>query len=75
MTLGEAVLAPRIIWGEDNDPGAHSEIFPPITEEQIVALGKRGYRSIYRAHVPTRDGKTYPFRVLRASYETLPEGG
>jgi hypothetical protein len=25
----------------------------------------------WRAHVPTRDGKTYPFRVLRAVYETL----
>jgi predicted RNase H-like nuclease len=26
----------------------------------------------WRAHVPTRDGKTYPFRVVRAVYETLP---
>ena len=26
----------------------------------------------WRARVPTRDGKTYPFRVLRAVYETLP---
>ncbi len=25
----------------------------------------------WRARVPTRDGKTYPFRVLRAVYETL----
>jgi len=25
----------------------------------------------WRAHVPTRDGKTYPFRVFRAVYETL----
>jgi predicted RNase H-like nuclease len=26
----------------------------------------------WRARVPTRDGRTYPFRVLRAVYETLP---
>jgi predicted RNase H-like nuclease len=26
----------------------------------------------WRAHVPTRDGKAYPFRVLRAVFETLP---
>lgn len=26
----------------------------------------------WRARVPTRDGKTYPFRVLRAMYDTLP---
>ena len=26
----------------------------------------------WREHVPTRDGKTYPFRVVRAVYETLP---
>lgn len=26
----------------------------------------------WRAHVPTRDGRTYPFRVLRAVYETAP---
>jgi len=26
----------------------------------------------WRARLPTRDGKTYPFRVLRAVYETLP---
>ena len=28
--------------------------------------------SAWRAHVPTRDGKTYPFQVLRAVYETVP---
>jgi predicted RNase H-like nuclease len=28
----------------------------------------------WRVHVPTRDGKTYPFRVLRAVYETRPSG-
>ena len=27
----------------------------------------------WRAHAPTRDGKTYPFRVLRATFETLAE--
>lgn len=27
----------------------------------------------WRARVPTRDGKTYPFHVLRATYETAPE--
>jgi predicted RNase H-like nuclease len=26
----------------------------------------------WRAYVPTRDGKVYPFRVLRAMYETAP---
>jgi hypothetical protein len=26
----------------------------------------------WRRHVPTRDNKTYPLRVLRAVYETLP---
>ena len=26
----------------------------------------------WRRSIPTRDGKTYPFRVLRAVYETLP---
>jgi hypothetical protein len=26
----------------------------------------------WRARLPTRDGKTYPFRVLRATYQTLP---
>jgi predicted RNase H-like nuclease len=28
----------------------------------------------WRAHVPTRDGKVYPFRVLRAVFETAPSG-
>lgn len=28
----------------------------------------------WRMYVPTRDGKTYPLRVLRAVYETLPAG-
>jgi hypothetical protein len=28
--------------------------------------------ALWRASVPTRDGRTYPFRVLRAIYETLP---
>jgi len=27
---------------------------------------------VWRAQVPTRDGKTYPFTVLRAVYDTLP---
>jgi hypothetical protein len=27
---------------------------------------------VWRNHVPTRDGRTYPFTVLRAVYETLP---
>ena len=27
--------------------------------------------AVWRAHVPTRDGKTYAFRILRATYETL----
>jgi predicted RNase H-like nuclease len=27
--------------------------------------------TVWRARVPTRDGRTYPFRVLRAVYETL----
>jgi predicted RNase H-like nuclease len=27
----------------------------------------------WRTRLPTRDGKTYPFRVLRAVYETLPQ--
>ncbi len=29
----------------------------------------------WRARVPTRDGKTYPFRILRATYETAPSAG
>lgn len=28
----------------------------------------------WRSRIATRDGKTYPFRVLRAVYETLPAG-
>lgn len=28
--------------------------------------------AVWRARVPTRDGRTYPFRVLRALYETSP---
>lgn len=28
--------------------------------------------SAWRTHVPTRDGQTYPFHVLKAVYETLP---
>jgi len=31
--------------------------------------------SVWRPRVPTRDGKTYPFRVLRAIYDTLPGEG
>ena len=27
---------------------------------------------IWRTHLPTRDGKTYPFQVVRAVYDTLP---
>ena len=27
----------------------------------------------WRSHVPTRDGRTYPFAVVRAVYETLPQ--
>jgi hypothetical protein len=27
--------------------------------------------TVWRAHVPTRDGRTYGFRVLRATFETL----
>jgi predicted RNase H-like nuclease len=30
---------------------------------------------VWRTHVPTRDGRTYPFNVLRAVYETLPSDG
>jgi predicted RNase H-like nuclease len=28
---------------------------------------------LWRSHVPTRDGRTYPFSVVRAVYETLPQ--
>jgi hypothetical protein len=28
---------------------------------------------LWRNHVPTRDGRTYPFAVIRAVYETLPQ--
>lgn len=28
--------------------------------------------AVWRRHVPTRDGKTYAFRILRATYEILP---
>ena len=30
--------------------------------------------SAWRSRLPTRDGKTYGFDVLRAVYETLPRG-
>jgi hypothetical protein len=26
----------------------------------------------WRLRLPTRDGKTYPFRILRANYDVLP---
>jgi gamma-glutamyltranspeptidase len=53
MDLADAVVAPRVLWGVVEDPGAYAEIFPPITEEQIVALESRGYRPVFRAHLPT----------------------
>ncbi len=52
LSVREAVLAPRILWDSDSEPGILIEVFPPITPEDVATLEDRGYRVVKRVEYP-----------------------
>ncbi len=59
----------------------HVSLSDDAGEVELLKLVRSRHRTLsfrfeppasWRAHVPTRDGKTYPFAVIRAIYDTLP---
>ena len=70
----EAVLRLQELHVELNDDVADA---PPLklVRSRHRALSFRFDRpDAWRRQLPTRDNRTYPFRVLRAIYETAPGG-
>jgi gamma-glutamyltranspeptidase/glutathione hydrolase len=52
LGVREAVLAPRIVWDSDSEPGILIEIFPPYTRKDVKILEDRGYRIVQRVEYP-----------------------
>jgi gamma-glutamyltranspeptidase/glutathione hydrolase len=53
LPLGDAVAAPRVLWGRGGDRRVYLEVMPPSTRRDLEALEQRGYREIFTAQVPT----------------------
>jgi gamma-glutamyltranspeptidase/glutathione hydrolase len=52
MDVRDAVLAPRIVWDTEHDPGILIEVFPPNTGKDVSTLVDRGYRLVKRVDFP-----------------------
>jgi gamma-glutamyltranspeptidase/glutathione hydrolase len=52
LSVREAVLAPRILWDSDFEPGIIIEVFPPTTREDVTTLEDRGYRVLKMVEYP-----------------------
>ncbi len=53
MGLGEAVLAPRVLWNAHSQPeGLIVEVRPPISEGMVEELERRGYRDMFLVGLP-----------------------
>ncbi len=46
MSVGDAVTAPRVVWGGMTSKRAHVEVVDPITEEHLVALEQMGFENM-----------------------------
>lgn len=53
MGVRDAVLAPRIVWDTEHDPGILIEVYPPNTSKDVSTLVDRGYRLVKRVDFPT----------------------
>ncbi|MCP4903187.1 MAG: hypothetical protein GY906_40005 [bacterium] len=65
MNLRDAIEAGRIVWGAES-PGFHVEIIPPITEDQVTELRRRGFKDVYLARLPTPMGRLARFGAVNA---------
>ncbi|MCW8984701.1 MAG: gamma-glutamyltransferase family protein, partial [Thermoanaerobaculales bacterium] len=52
LSIREAVLAPRILWDSDSEPGILIEVFPPLTRNDVTTLEDRGFRVVHRVEYP-----------------------
>jgi gamma-glutamyltranspeptidase/glutathione hydrolase len=54
MGLRDAVLAPRVMWGGDEELKAYLEITGPLTETHADTLERFGFEDVYRLRFPPR---------------------
>jgi len=54
MGVGDAVTAPRVLWGGDPPGAAYIEVFDPITKNDIRALNRMGFSDISDLRYPPR---------------------
>ncbi len=66
MGLRDAVAAPRVIWGGNQENKIYLEVAGPVTEAVADELAKRGYASIYRLHFPPRQIDMNAFGCVNA---------
>jgi gamma-glutamyltranspeptidase/glutathione hydrolase len=52
MGLGDAVTAPRVLWGGLTQGVVTIEVVDPITVDQVAALEEMGYEGVIAVHYP-----------------------
>ncbi len=60
-----------LLGREDDEPAARAKPLRLARSRHRTLSFRFDPPGDWRAHLPTRDGRTYPFRVLRAVYEAL----
>jgi gamma-glutamyltranspeptidase/glutathione hydrolase len=66
LGLGDAIAAPRVLWGTGDQAGVYVEIYPPIGARQADELDRRGYDPVFRAHLPTPMSRLSRFGAVNA---------
>jgi predicted RNase H-like nuclease len=70
----EGLLDLQVSLGPDDKTEANGTSTLKLVRSRHKTLSFRfDPPSAWRRHVPTRDGRSYSIRILRATYETLPE--
>ncbi len=52
LPLGGAVTAPRVLWGHENERKIYAEMVPPVTDQLVEELERRGFLDVYRMNYP-----------------------
>jgi gamma-glutamyltranspeptidase / glutathione hydrolase len=73
MSLREAVEAPRVLWGGNQEARLYLEIRGRVTEPLADELEKRGYSFMFRLRPPPRQVDENAFGCVNA-IQVLPDG-
>jgi gamma-glutamyltranspeptidase/glutathione hydrolase len=72
MNLGDAMAAPRALYGGTGNPHPSIEVLDPITDADADALAAMGFESLERYHYPPKNRRMIVFGGVNAlSYDTI----